>query len=156
MQSDYHMVHINEERCIGCKACVAACSEHVEHKGISVIFVEDIENTRVATTCMHCIDAPCARSCPAEAITILPNGIVLSPNEALCISCKNCVLACPFGVMQLNISAELAVKCDVCKYRVDAGKLPLCVSVCPTRAISLAEPLKVASSIRRTAASKLA
>jgi hydrogenase-4 component A len=47
--------------------------------------------------CRHCEDAPCAKSCPAGCFTITDE---VQLNESLCIGCKMCVLACPFGVIE--------------------------------------------------------
>lgn len=47
--------------------------------------------------CRQCEDAPCAVVCPVRAITFGDNSIRL--NESLCIGCKMCGLACPFGVV---------------------------------------------------------
>jgi Fe-S-cluster-containing dehydrogenase component len=149
------MIYIDNDKCDGCKVCMDACSQHVDHPGISVIFAENINNVSTAITCMHCADAPCAKSCPAEAIKIRNNGIVLAPSEVLCVACNNCVIACPFGVMQLRVEDKLAVKCDTCSYRLEAGELPLCISACPSKAISLESPSKVAFNIRGAAARRM-
>jgi hydrogenase-4 component A len=47
--------------------------------------------------CRQCEDAPCAIVCPVRAIAAQNNTIRL--NESLCIGCKMCGLACPFGVV---------------------------------------------------------
>lgn len=47
--------------------------------------------------CRHCEDAPCAAVCPVKAITFIQNSVRL--NEGLCIGCKMCALACPFGAI---------------------------------------------------------
>ncbi len=47
--------------------------------------------------CRECEDAPCAVVCPVKAIVSKDGAIQL--NEALCIGCKMCGLACPFGVI---------------------------------------------------------
>jgi hydrogenase-4 component A len=47
--------------------------------------------------CRHCDDAPCEKVCPVKAITFEDRSIQL--NESVCIGCKMCSLACPFGVI---------------------------------------------------------
>jgi hydrogenase-4 component A len=47
--------------------------------------------------CRHCEDASCASVCPVKAITRQDNSILL--NENLCIGCKMCAIACPFGAI---------------------------------------------------------
>ncbi len=84
--------------------------------------------------CHHCEDAPCKNACAAEAISINTQGIVLI-DEALCIGCKACIEACPFGAMQFDEGREIAVKCDLCIERLKGNDAPACVLVCPTNCI---------------------
>ena len=65
-------------------------------------------------------------------------GLVLI-DEELCIGCKECLEACPFGAMQYNDDQETAVKCDLCIDRLENNQTPACFSVCPTRCISWGE-----------------
>jgi Fe-S-cluster-containing hydrogenase component 2 len=53
-------------------------------------------------TCRHCENAPCIQVCPAKALEKDENGLV---NRAvnLCIRCKSCITACPFGTMMDNL-----------------------------------------------------
>jgi len=53
----------------------------------------------VPVQCRHCEDAPCAKACPVFAITEKEDTIHVDEN--LCIGCKTCMLACPFGAMKL-------------------------------------------------------
>jgi Fe-S-cluster-containing hydrogenase component 2 len=55
-------------------------------------------------TCRHCENAPCIRVCPAEALDKDENGLI---NRAinLCIRCKSCITACPFGTLMDNLFA---------------------------------------------------
>jgi len=49
-------------------------------------------------SCRRCTAAPCIDACPAEALEKDEDGmIVRAPN--LCISCKSCVVICPFGTL---------------------------------------------------------
>jgi electron transport protein HydN len=71
-------------------------------------------------------------------------------NEATCQGCKNCLLSCPFGAVELrpfydnaepviqfnaNEPKITAYKCDRC-YRKDG---PACVSACPHEALRVAD-----------------
>ncbi len=64
-----------------------------------------------------------------------------------CIGCKTCVVACPYGAMEvvvrpvirnsgagLNVRADKAEanKCDLCNHREDG---PACMAACPTHAL---------------------
>jgi Fe-S-cluster-containing dehydrogenase component len=66
------------------------------------------------------------------------DGIVfIDPN--LCVGCKSCMIACPWGAPQWNDEKGKAVKCDYCMDRVDAGLKPACVTVCTTHCLYFAE-----------------
>ena len=63
---------IDPQRCIGCRACVAACRECATHKGYSMIYVDYLDRAQTTATmptvCMHCVEPTCALVCPADAI----------------------------------------------------------------------------------------
>jgi len=57
-----------------------------------------IEMALFALTCRKCEDSPCIIVCPQEALEKNKNGIV-QRNNNLCIGCKSCAIACPFGTI---------------------------------------------------------
>ena len=121
--------------CMGCHACEIACKQ--EHGlGVGPRLVRVIEHSPDFTPvyCHHCAKAPCLESCPVDAISKDPRGIVLIDN-ALCIGCKECMEACPFGAMQFDEDSEIAVKCDMCVDRLNNNERPACSEVCATRCI---------------------
>jgi hydrogenase-4 component A len=86
--------------CIGCFACQAACVENHRRVGLQAYPRLMVTNTPVGTMpvqCRQCEDAPCRVVCPVHAILLRENTVRL--NEGLCIGCKMCGLACPFGVV---------------------------------------------------------
>jgi electron transport protein HydN len=117
--------------------------------------------------CRQCDDAPCANVCPVEAIVQRDDSIVVKAE--LCIGCKTCMLACPFGAVDvvpciaegepapqpvLHVrTAEgeeakgvfVAQKCDLCPGRT-AG--PACVEVCPAEAFVVVNPAVMRGSTR--------
>ncbi len=135
---EYHFF-IDPNRCIGCKACVQACSECDTHKGHSMIHLEYVEREKsvqtVPVVCMHCDTPTCAEVCPADAIKRTEDGVVQSARKPRCIACNNCVYACPFGVPKMVTQYELMMKCDMCYDRTSVGKQPMCTTVCPSRAL---------------------
>jgi Fe-S-cluster-containing dehydrogenase component len=130
---------IDPNRCIGCEACVQACSECDTHKGHSMIHLEYVNRRESPQTlpvvCMHCDSPTCAEVCPADAIKRTEDGVVQSARKPRCIACNNCVLACPFGVPKMEIRMELMMKCDMCYDRTSEGKKPMCATVCPSQAL---------------------
>ena len=131
--------YIDPTRCIGCQACVQACTECDTHKGISMIHLETVDRAHSTQTipvvCMHCDSPTCAEVCPADAIKRTPDGVVQSARKPRCIACNNCVLACPFGVPKMKVEFELMMKCDMCYDRSSVGLKPMCASVCPSQAL---------------------
>jgi Fe-S-cluster-containing dehydrogenase component len=130
---------VDPSRCIGCNACVQACSECDTHKGYSMIQLDFIDRKNspqtVPVVCMHCNSPTCAEVCPADAIKKTDDGVVQSARKPRCIACNNCVLACPFGIPKMNTGMNLMMKCDMCYDRTSNGKKPMCASVCPSQAL---------------------
>src|SRR5512141_276828 len=116
---------IDPNRCIGCQACVQACTECDTHKGYSM----------TPLVCLHCETPTCAEVCPADAIKRTSDGVVQSARKPRCIACNNCVLACPFGVPELYEDRGIMMKCDMCYDRTSVGKKPMCATVCPSQAL---------------------
>jgi electron transport protein HydN len=101
--------------------------------------------------CRHCENAACKQACTSGAISIKDGAVVI--NAAKCIGCKNCVIACPFGAVEIVETAEvssdgsnrkIASKCDLCAGVADK---PSCVRVCPTEALKLVTTETFASNI---------
>jgi len=130
---------IDPNRCIGCQACVQACSECDTHKGHPMIHLEYVDRAHsVQTTpvvCMHCDQPTCAEVCPADAIKRTEDGVMQTARKPRCIACNNCVLACPFGVPKMKTELKLMMKCDLCYDRTSVGKKPMCATVCPSQAL---------------------
>jgi Fe-S-cluster-containing hydrogenase component 2 len=51
-------------------------------------------------------------------------------HESLCVGCKVCTIACPFGTVNYNQASGKVSKCDLC------GGDPACAKACPTGAIT--------------------
>ena len=86
--------------------------------------------------CMHCTDAACVKVCPSGALYHTEFGSV-SMYEDKCIGCKECIVACPFGVPKNNKETNKISKCDLCYTRLQANQPPACVLSCPTGALTI-------------------
>lgn len=148
-QNEFFM---DPNRCIGCQACVQACSECETHKGYSMIHLDFIDRAHsVQTTpvvCLHCDSPTCAEVCPADAIKKTADGVVQTALKPRCIACNNCVLACPFGVPKMKTDFKLMMKCDMCYDRTSVGKRPMCATVCPSQALAYVPPERIARERR--------
>ncbi len=137
--SELQEFFVDPGRCIGCNACVQACSECNTHKGSSMIQLDYIDYAgspqTVPVICLHCQSPTCAEVCPADAIKRMEDGVVMTARKPRCIACNNCVLACPFGVPKMHTEMHLMMKCDMCYDRSSVGKKPMCASVCPSQAL---------------------
>lgn len=152
---------VDVSKCIGCKACTAACfqwndlredigdgvgnyaeSTDLSDRMWSVMRFNEIETPERGVewlmrkdACMHCADPGCLTACPSPgAIVKHANGIV-DFDQAHCIGCGYCVSACPFDIPRVSKVDNKAYKCTLCSDRVAVGLEPSCVKTCPTGAI---------------------
>jgi Fe-S-cluster-containing hydrogenase component 2 len=61
------------------------------------------------------------------------SGDTVRWDAGLCILCKMCTVACPFGNAVYNASDQKIIKCDMCQ-----GD-PECVRFCPSGALTYVE-----------------
>jgi formate dehydrogenase iron-sulfur subunit len=151
--------------CIGCKACEVACHQwnalparfdgRTELTGHSydntgsltdvdwrhVKFIEQFSDDRstarwlmMSDVCKHCVDAPCLDVCPTGAI-IRTEFDTVYIQEPVCNGCRDCIAACPFGVIHVSARKHIAQKCTFCYDRLQNGLVPACAQACPTASI---------------------
>jgi formate dehydrogenase iron-sulfur subunit len=153
---------IDVSKCIGCKACQAACQEwndlreevgtnHGSYNNpldltpasLTVMRFTEWDNPQTGNLewlirkdgCMHCEDPGCLKACPAPgAIVQYSNGIV-DFDHTKCIGCGYCIKGCPFNVPRISQVDNTAYKCTLCSDRVATGQGPACQKACPTQAI---------------------
>lgn len=135
--------YFNGENCIGCRTCQIACKDKNDLPlGVLYRKVNTYETGAFPTpgyyhhtsTCNHCTDPACEAVCPSGAMFIADDGTVQHDDE-LCIGCKSCVNACPYGVPQYFEELEIVGKCDMCADRRANGLNPACVDACAMRVL---------------------
>jgi formate dehydrogenase iron-sulfur subunit len=110
-----------------------------------VKFIEQFNPERTETAwlmmsdvCKHCVNAPCLEVCPTGAI-IRTEFDTVYIQEPVCNGCRDCVSACPFGVIHMsgnaNIGKGTAKKCTLCYDRLQNNLVPACAQACPTESI---------------------
>ena len=133
------------EKCIGCRTCEVACMMSHQSSATPEAFTSRIRVVKggtftTAVGCHQCEDAACANVCPTGAIHRAAGAWLVE--QARCIGCKSCMVACPFGAMQVRVVGDRvqALKCDLCMLR-EGG--PACVEACPTHALRCIDPARL-------------
>jgi formate dehydrogenase iron-sulfur subunit len=92
----------------------------------------------MSDSCKHCVQAGCLNVCPTHAITRTDLGNVVVQQD-VCNGCRDCIAACPFGVISYNHETGIAAKCTLCNDRIHQGLETACAKVCPTGSIKYGE-----------------
>ncbi|HOO57297.1 MAG TPA: 4Fe-4S dicluster domain-containing protein [bacterium] len=154
----------DSSRCIGCKACQAACKtwnqdklEKTRNRGShenppdlsantrTVMRFTETEDpkavggivwTYLKDSCRHCIDAPCK----AMGDGFDEGAILQTETGAVVYTDKTAVIedlqyACPYDVPRQAAPGSPYVKCTLCIDRITNGLQPACVTTCPTDAL---------------------
>jgi len=134
---------IDTRRCVGCHACSVACkTENEVPLGETRSWVEYIEKGRFPNVhrsflprlCNQCEKPACVKVCPTGATYKREQDGVVVIDADVCIGCKYCIQACPYGMRFLNPVTGAADKCDFCLHRVKNGLVPACVNTCQGKA----------------------
>lgn len=156
---------IDLDTCVGCHACVVHCKEwntggypaplsDTDPYGAapSGTWLNRVHSYEVETpgqaqaprvvhfpkSCLHCEDAPCVTVCPTGASYKREEDGIVLVDEDLCIGCKLCAWACPYGAREFDAPTGVMKKCTLCIDRIYNEHLenpvPACVSTCPARA----------------------
>lgn len=129
-------LYADPQKCTGCNRCSYVCSAvktGVFMPGKARIQINNFSHRgfSVPSICFQCPSAPCHSACPTGAISRNENDVVVV-DANLCISCGQCVAACPYGMIDFGEQGK-SVKCDLC------GGDPACVRECYPGALSFEE-----------------
>lgn len=146
-------------KCIGCKACVIACSAANEtppdtrgdqlHQSPSDLNdltrniiklykpTDGSPSSFVKRQCMQCLDPACAAGCPFQALHKDSETGIVTWEAEKCIGCRYCTITCPYHVPRFQWVGfnPRVTKCELCRHRLAQGLKPGCSSACPTGAV---------------------
>jgi anaerobic dimethyl sulfoxide reductase subunit B (iron-sulfur subunit) len=144
-EKQYGFVHNNVD-CIGCRACEIACKDK---NGLPpgprfrrVQYVEggtfpDVFAYKVNVSCNHCAEPACLPTCPTGAIWKRKDNGVVDIDSTLCIGCRRCEAACPYGAPQFIPELNIVSKCNMCIDELEADRKPYCVMACMMRVLDI-------------------
>ena len=138
-------IHNNVD-CIGCRACEIACKDK---NGLAagprfrrVQYIEggtypEVFAFKINMSCNHCAEPACLPACPTGAIFKRKDNGVVDIDSTLCIGCRKCEAACPFGAPQFNVELNIVQKCNMCVDELEVGRDPYCVAACMMRVLDV-------------------
>jgi molybdopterin-containing oxidoreductase family iron-sulfur binding subunit len=165
---------IDVKACVGCRKCAYACVKENNigrNAGFTYIQLLEMEPGKIEletananyeeggrpdkwylpVQCMHCAKPTCVYGCPVKATWREPDGIVVIDYDK-CISCRNCMITCPYYARHFNWvepevpkneinpkvpleeKAGVVEKCTFCVQRTRNGMTTKCTEVCPVGA----------------------
>lgn len=143
-----HSFIFDLNKCTGCQACQVACvieNELAPQRPWREIHTFNetrypgIPLFHLSLACNHCLDAPCMKYCPALAYSRDPETGAVIIDQISCIGCKYCSWVCPYDAPKFNYTAGVMEKCTFCNHRLQEGREPACVALCPTGALQIGE-----------------
>lgn len=146
--------YFDQASCTGCKTCQVVCKENhklatdnlwrrvVEYQGgawsvdeAGCYVPEGVFGYKTSLACNHCDMPACLGNCATGAISKDDDTGIVRIDDEVCIGCKTCIAACPYGAPTFIEDEGVVSKCDMCFDEVQAGRTPFCVASCPMRAL---------------------
>lgn len=126
-------LYLDLEKCNKCQECAVKCSYFYHPQNNGIVFLREFAT--FSLICRHCEQGLCVASCPQDALEKQPDNIIKRYNMR-CVSCKSCLIACPFGTIIPEIITYKTAKCDFC---LAQNIEPSCIKGCPDKAIEYKE-----------------
>ncbi|MFW9969024.1 MAG: 4Fe-4S dicluster domain-containing protein [Candidatus Odinarchaeota archaeon] len=141
--------YFDQTRCTGCYTCSVACKDWNDNQvGINWRKIKIIEEGNFPTlflaylsiACNHCVNPPCMKACPVEAIIKREIDGIVTVDSKKCIGKKECgarcLKVCPWDIPQFGSDENAKMeKCNFCLERLEQGKQTICVEACPMYAL---------------------
>ncbi len=71
----------------------------------------------VSLACNHCSSPACVANCPTGAMQKDEETGIVWTDHDVCIGCKTCETACPYGAPTYGEEEGYMLKCDMCRAR---------------------------------------
>jgi anaerobic dimethyl sulfoxide reductase subunit B len=148
--------YLDATACTRCKTCQIACKDKNDTplgilwrrvfqygggswvKQDDVMVPNNVYSYAISIACMHCEDPICVEVCPTGASIKRDDGVVYIDQD-VCIGCRYCEWACPYGARYFNDASGAMTKCDFCRDLLAQGKNPACVDACNMRCLKFGE-----------------
>ena len=129
---------IDLDICVGCHACAVNCKEW--NSGGHMAPLTDLDpygpnplgvwfnrihsfeagdggesrTVHFPRSCLHCEQPACVEVCPTGASYKREEDGIVLVNESVCIGCKLCSWACPYGAREYDYDVGVMKKCTLC------------------------------------------
>jgi len=158
----FPVIDIDVNTCIMCGMCAVFCPLGALDAWVNdektAMFVKNEALPQMIKTievtqkmCKPDCGIECEKSCPREAIKVIvqkDNGQIqkivdVQVDTELCIYCKSCEYACPYGTISVNkfFEGSVTIETEKCPQNCQ-----VCIDICPCNAIVASEEGKIRAS----------
>lgn len=140
--------YFDSSRCVNCKTCQVACRVKNDLPvGAFFRTVDSFETGsfpnvglyHISHACNHCADPACVRNCPTGAMYQDEADGTIQHNDDVCIGCRSCIMACPYGAPVYLEDEGIVGKCNACIDTREEDGEPTCVAACGMRALEFGD-----------------